>query len=111
MPNMESPFKSIKLKYWPDFLLAISGSAFVVSLVAMYSGIAFAQKLSVGFFGFVLFGIGGRIAHYQFRGPSIRGNNNAWFSGWRHSPLADFFAIAGIVLVAMACWAIFKVGD
>lgn len=99
---MENPFKNIQLKDWPDFLLAISGVTFVVSLIALFGGSSFAGLLVLTFGGLVLFGIGGKIAHYRFRDATIQGNSNAWFSGWRHSLLADCFAALGILLVVIA---------
>ncbi|WP_440997545.1 hypothetical protein [Arhodomonas sp. SL1] len=106
--SMENPFKNIELKFWPDFLLAISGLAFVVSVAAMYSGATLARSLSVGFFGLVLFGIGGKISHHRFRDPNIRENSNAWFSGWRHSMLANLFAAIGVIIVLLSVWLISK---
>lgn len=96
---MNNPFSGIELKTWPDFLLAISGTLLVASVVAMFSGNDLALRLSVGFGGFVLSGIGGKIAHYKFRDSSVKGNANAWFSGWRHSFLADIFAVTGVALI------------
>ncbi|SER76142.1 hypothetical protein SAMN05421690_10691 [Nitrosomonas sp. Nm51] len=82
-------------------MLAISGAPFVISIIAMYSGNELGKYLSIGFFGMVLFGIGGKIAHYKFRDPNINGNINAWFPGWRHSTLADSFAVFGISLMIL----------
>lgn len=106
---MESPFKNIELKHWPDFLLAISGAAFLASLVALYSDVQIAKYLSIFFFGFVLFGIGGKIAHYKYRDPNIGGNVNAWFSGWKHSLLADSFALFGVILIVLSIACFIKV--
>lgn len=99
---VENPFKNIQLKDWPDFLLAISGVSFIVSLIALFGGSSFAAALVLVFGGFVLFGIGGKAAHYRFRDSSIKGNSNAWFSGWRHSLLADSLAGSGVLLIVAA---------
>lgn len=101
---MNNPFTNIELKVWPDFLLAISGVLLVAAVVVMFAGNELALRLSLGFGGLVLFGIGGKAAHYKYRDPSIKGNSNAWFSGWRHSFLADIFAALGIVLVCSSVW-------
>lgn len=101
---MSNPFSGIELKTWPDFLLAISGALLVAATVAMFAGNELALRLSAGFGGLVLFGIGGKVAHYKFRDPTIKGNGNAWFSGWRHSLLADIFAASGVVLICFSFW-------
>lgn len=99
---MENPFRNIQLKDWPDFLLAITGFSFVISLIALFGGSAFAGLFVLAFGGLVLFGIGGKVAHYRFRDATIKGNSNAWFPGWRHSLLADCFAGLGMLLVIVA---------
>lgn len=99
---MENPFKNIQLKDWPDFLLAITGVSFVTSLIALFGDSSFASLFVLTFGGLALLGIGGKIAHYRFRDPTIKGNSNAWFPGWRHSLLADCFAGLGILLVVVA---------
>ena len=99
---MDNPFKNIQLKDWPDFLLAISGLSFVVSLIALFGGSSFADEFLLVFGGLVLFGIGGKVAHYRFRDAAIKGNSNAWFPGWRHSVLADSFAAFGVLLIVLA---------
>lgn len=99
---MNNPFRNIQLKDWPDFLLAISGVSFVLSLVALFGGLSIAAMIVPVFGGLVLFGIGGKIAHYRYRDASIIGNSNAWFAGWRHSFLADIFAGLGVFLILIA---------
>lgn len=36
---------------------------------------------------------------FIYRDSNIEGNINAWFAGWRHSFLADFFAFIGFLLI------------
>ena len=76
----------------------------MASVVATFAGNGLALRLSLGFGGLVLFGIGGKAAHYKYRDPSIKGNSNAWFSGWRHSFLADTLAALGLVFVFSSAW-------
>jgi len=102
-----NPFNNTQLKEWPDFLLAFSGVSFVVSLMAMFSGSSIGLPCALIFGGLVLFGVGGKVAHYRFRDSGIKGNGNAWFSGWRHSLLADSFAGIGVVLVLLAAFLIY----
>ena len=77
---LENPFRNIQLKDWPDFLLAVSGVSFVVSLIAFFGGSSSAVPFVLVFGGLVLFGIGGKIAHYRFRDGAIKGNSNALVS-------------------------------
>lgn len=102
---MENPLKNIQLKDWPDFLLAVSGASLCVSVIAILSGSALGASYALLFGGVFLFGVGGKIAHYKYRDPDIKGNINAWFTGWRHGLLADSFAIIGILLVFLAIYA------
>lgn len=76
----------------------------MAAVIAMFAGNELALRLSLGFGGLVLFGIGGKAAHYKYRDGSIKGNSNAWFSGWRHSFLADTLAALSIVLVCLSIW-------
>jgi len=85
-------------------MLAIAGPILVASIVAMYAGNDLAKAVSMVLGGTVLFGLGGKIAHYKYRDPNIKGNANAWFSGWRHSVLADGLAIVGFLLIGIAIW-------
>ncbi|KKA43633.1 hypothetical protein [Salinivibrio sp. KP-1] len=68
---MNNPFTNIELKVWPDFLLAISGALLVAAVVAMFAGNELATRLIFGFGGLVLFGIGGKAAHYKYRNPFL----------------------------------------
>ncbi|MDR4516628.1 MAG: hypothetical protein MRK00_04485 [Nitrosomonas sp.] len=102
---MVNPFKNIQLKYWPDYLLAITGVSFLVLLVGMISG----RQIPGGivywvilFGGLVSFGIGAQIAHYRAHLKEIEGNINIWVSKWRHTILADSFAVIGVILVLYA---------
>lgn len=85
-------------------MLAISGTLLITSVAAMFAGKVLGYSLSILFGGFVFLGLGGKIAHYKFRDPKITGNSNAWFSGWRHSFLANIFAIAGISMIFLAIY-------
>lgn len=102
---VENPFRNIQLKNWPDFWLAITGIAFVVVLTGLVAG----QQLPGGsatwvmlFGGFVMFGIGAQKAHYKAHLKGVEGNINVWVSKWRHSLLADLFAVIGVLLVLCA---------
>jgi hypothetical protein len=96
---MDNPLKNIELETWPDFLLAIAGLAFIISLTSLLSGSAVAAPTTLIFSGIFSFGVGGKISYYRFRDSNIKRNKNAWFSGWRHSLLADSFAVIGVVLI------------
>jgi len=102
---MENPFKNIQLKNWPDYWLAVTGISFVILLGGLVAG----QQLLGGtvnwvmfFGGLILFGIGAQKAHYKAHINGIEGNMNVWVSKWRHSLLADVFAVAGLLLVLFA---------
>lgn len=99
---MENPLKSIELKTWPDFLLAVSGMAVMISLTALFAGSDHALIATILFAGIFLFGIGGKISYYRYRDSSVKGNMNAWFSGWRHSILSDSLAFIGIALIVLS---------
>lgn len=83
-------------------MLSISGASYVASLIALFGGSSFTSFFVLIFGGLVLFGVGGKIAHYRFRDATIKGNSNAWFPGWRHSFLADSFAVLGVLLVIIS---------
>jgi hypothetical protein len=99
---MVNPFKNIELKNWPDYWLAVSGLGFIILLGALVAG-----KNQPGstvawvilFGGLLLFGIGGKIAHYKAHIKGVEGNINVWVSKWRHGFLADTLAIIGIILI------------
>lgn len=100
---MQNPLANIKLQSWPDFVLAISGTAFLVSLPFVL-GTCRAIALAVLFCGGFIFGLGGKIAHYRYRDSSVPGNANAWFPGWRHSLLADSLAMIGLVITFIGAY-------
>ncbi|MEP2627445.1 MAG: hypothetical protein ABJP66_06585 [Hyphomicrobiales bacterium] len=103
---MENPLKNIEFKVWPDYLLAVSALLLVISVGALFAGAPLGLPLSALFGGFFLFAIGGKIAHYKFRAPEAKGNANVWVSGWRHSFVADCFALLGVGLIVWAIWAL-----
>lgn len=101
---MENPLKNIELKVWPDFLLAVSAVCLVMAVGSLLAGVPIALPLSPLFGGIFVFAIAAKISHYRFRDRSIKGNSNAWFSGWRHSVLADGLAVGGIGLIGWSIW-------
>ncbi|AUD78734.1 hypothetical protein CW740_05505 [Kangiella profundi] len=98
---VDNPLKSLELKTWPDVMLAISSVPFLISFGAMFvdSTKAFAVPITILIAGILCFGIGAKLAYYRYRDSNIEGNINAWFAGWRHSFLADFFAFIGFLLI------------
>ena len=108
--NLDNPLRNIQLKEWPDFVMAISGVSLVSSVVGMLSGVKLGYPCTLMFGGAFLFGLGGRIAHFKYRDASVKGNSNAWFSGWRHTTLADSFALLGVSMVLFAIYTFYTVG-
>lgn len=104
---MSNPFKNIQLKNWPDFWLAVTGPAFIIVLGALVTGKNIPGNTVtwvILFGGLVLFGIGAQKAHYKAHIKGVQGNMNVWVSKWRHSFLANTFAILGLALVLLAVW-------
>jgi hypothetical protein len=99
---MSNPFQNIQLKNWPDYWLAVNGISFVLILGALVAGQELLGRTVtwvILFGGFLFFGIGAKKSHYKAHVKGVQGNMNVWVSKWRHSFLADAFAIIGIVLV------------
>lgn len=107
---VDSPLKSIELKTWPDILLAICAVPFIIAFSAMFvdSTKTFAVSVTILVDGLLSFGLGGKIAYYRFRDSEIGGNMNAWFSGWRHSILADTLAILGVLLISLGVYQLYS---
>ena len=100
---MKNPFSNIELKTWPDFLLAISGISFVMTLGAMISGI-YLPGGTLGWValmaGVVLFGIAGKQAHYRRHDKKL----NKWISAWRFNALSNIFVFASLALILGAIY-------
>lgn len=107
---MDNPLKSLELKTWPDVMLAISSVPFLIAFSAIFaeSTKALAIPIAILLAGVICFGVAGKVAYYRYRNSSIRGNVNAWFSGWRHSLLADSLALVGFLLIVFG---VFKLSE
>lgn len=96
---MSDPFKNIELKYWPDFLLAVSGTFSVMVLGALIAGIVLPGG-TLGwvlmFLGVVAFGIAGKNAHYRRHDKKI----HKWVSAWRPNFLSNIFILVSLGLIA-----------
>lgn len=104
---MANIFANVRIQYWPDYLLVVSGTLLLASTTAMFSGIEYSGLVSLLLGGVFVFGIGAQIAHFRYRDKSVNGNANAWFSGWRHSFLADAFSLIGVAIVGVAAYFIY----
>lgn len=99
---MVNPFKSIQVKVWPDFLLAISGSSFTILLIALATNKDLPGSTlgwMVMFGGLVIFGFGAKKSHYKAHIKGIKGVKGIWVSKWNHSFLSDLFALIGVFLI------------
>jgi hypothetical protein len=105
--TVTNPFKNIRVKYWPDYLLAVTGTCFIITVLTYLTGIDRAFPLMVIFGGLILFGIGGEIAHYRYSIKGYGGMVSQQFSGWRHTFLANSFALLGILLTFYGGYKIF----
>lgn len=107
---VENPLRNIQLKIWPDFLMAAAGFLLVISvIISLLAGSQLSGSCALLFGGGFLFGIGGKLAHYRYRDPNVKGNSNAWFAGWRHGPLADTFAGIGLILIVAAIFSFHEI--
>jgi hypothetical protein len=92
-------FKNAKIQYWPEYWLVICGACLVVVLTGVVAGRLDVPWLLL-FGGLCLFGFGAKIAHYRERDKKL--SSNVWVSKWRHSFMADVFALCGFCLVGLA---------
>lgn len=85
---------------WPDAWLAMFGTAIVpVSGFAAADPVPIKLSILMTLFGLVLFGLGGKIAHYIERDKTLP--SNVWFSKWRHGLMQNIFASVGLVLTVV----------
>ena len=108
---MENPFKNIRLKHWPDYWLALTGPCLIIFLGALVANAEIPGNTVtwvILFSGMFIFGIGAQVAHYKIHLKGLEGNANVWISKWRHSFLANIFAVVGLSLILCAA-AIFLV--
>ncbi|MDR9766301.1 hypothetical protein RJP56_09580 [Shewanella baltica] len=98
---MSNPFDSMKLKSWPDFILAISGITFLLSFTAMVAE----KELPGGTLGWVSlmgaifsFGIAGKIAFKRV----FNRDSNKWEDGWRNNHLSNLFILISVGLGYLA---------
>ncbi|WP_115718825.1 hypothetical protein [Gallaecimonas mangrovi] len=100
---MSNPFKNIELKYWPDFVLAISGISFVMVLGALIAGVTLPGG-TLGwvllFFGVIAFGVAGKHAHYRRHDKEI----HKWVSAWRASFLSNILVLVSLGLIGGAVY-------
>ncbi|MBE9516435.1 MAG: hypothetical protein IME93_05605 [Proteobacteria bacterium] len=103
-----NPFKNIRIKYWPDYLLAVVGTCTIAAVIAYLADSNRALPLMEIFGGLTLFGIGGEIAHYVYSKKGYGGMVSQHFSGWRHTLLADLFAVIGLVITCYGVYQMYK---
>ena len=108
---VDNPLKSLELKTWPDILLAVCSIPFLLSFGAMFADSTknFAIPITLLVSGIMCFGLGGKLAHYRYRDSSVKGNMNAWFSGWKHSLMADGLAALGLALIGLGIYKVFGI--
>lgn len=99
--TVKNPLEKLELKTWPDVLLAILAIPFLIAFGAIFleTTRSFATPITLIIAGIIFWGLAGKISYYRFHDKSIKGNMNAWFSGWRHSFLGDSIAVIGIALI------------
>ena len=101
--SVENPFRSIRLRYWPDYLLVFAGALFMIVFVAFVAGASIpgggpSWLAILG--GAVLFGIAGEKAHYRYYVKIPKANMQVPTSGWLHGIFADTMAGVGLILAS-----------
>jgi hypothetical protein len=106
---VKNPLEKLDLKTWPDVLLAIFVLPFTIAFTALFPETSrdFAIPIVLIISGMLFFGLAGKISYYRFRDNTIKGNSNAWFSGWRHSILGNSIALVGVAQVLLGLIFIF----
>lgn len=95
-------------KEWPDFVLVAAGCVLTLAVPSLFAGHRLAPGLALLATGAFVFGLAGKITFYKYRDPSVRGNINAWFSGWRHSWIGNIAALSGITLIVFGIFMLAK---
>jgi len=101
-------FEKFIPKEWPDFVLVVAVGVLLLIVPHLFAGHRLAPGMAFLATGTFVFGLAGKLSFYKYRDPSVIGNTNAWFSGWRHSWIGNIFALIGITLIALGIFILIR---